>query len=277
MDYPDWNEGFGEPPEPERPRDAAIDRAKEAIREVVGERSGEVFYGRQLEIMLERDFYHWITGFAAGELVDEGALGSEKVELERGSNVRIKFIFAPTHRYRKRQIKLATAVIREFSRPEIGRACGVQAEVLFELALLKRGFGLRGENVRGYGGKVWTMTDHNLDFILERDGQAYGVEVKNRLDYIDREELRIKLALCRYLGLRPLFIMRAAAKSYNYEVIEQGGFALIFHTQIYPPGQEKLVELIRNALQLPVVCSRAIPDGIVDRFVRWHEGRVGKV
>ncbi len=74
-DYPYGEDDFSEPPEPERPRDAAIDRAKRAIMEVVGQRRREVFYGRQVQILLEREFFHRIADFPLTELIEEGELG----------------------------------------------------------------------------------------------------------------------------------------------------------------------------------------------------------
>ena len=47
--------------------------------------------------------------------------------------------------------------------------------------------------------------DRNLDRVFERDGIPYGAEIKNTLAYIDRGELHVKLRMCFYLGLRPLF------------------------------------------------------------------------
>ena len=115
------------------------------------------------------------------------------------------------------------------------------------------------------------MTDHNLDFIVERDNIPYGCEVKNTLGYIDKEELLVKLDICDHLRIKPLFIMRISPKSYNYEIITRGGFALIFETQIYPFGHDGLIEKIAEILDLPVDCPRAIPDGIMNRFMKWHE------
>ena len=46
---------------------------------------------------------------------------------------------------------------------------------------------------------------------------------------------------------------------------------MIFEVQVYPFGQDGLVRRIRNILGLPVDCPRAIPEGIIDRFMRWHE------
>jgi len=90
------------------------------------------------------------------------------------------------------------------------------------------------------------------------------------LGYIDKEELEIKLEMCDFFGIKPLFIMRYSPKTYNRMIYEQGGFALIFETQIYELSQEKLVQKLKDILGLPVICSKAIPDGIIDRFEKWH-------
>jgi hypothetical protein len=74
-----------------------------------------------------------------------------------------------------------------------------------------------------------------------------------------------------FLKLRPLFIMRASPKNYNNMIIKRGGFVLIFETQIYDLSQKSLVERIRENLNYNVDCPRAIPGGIIDRFVKWHE------
>jgi hypothetical protein len=53
-------------------------------------------------------------------------------------------------------------------------------------------------------------------------------------------------------------------------IYKHGGFALIFETQIYELSQEVLVNKIKEVLGLPVICSKAISTGIIDRFERWH-------
>ncbi len=52
-----------------RARDPLVDRARFRIRELVMARPGRVFYSRQLEVMLEREFFHWITNRAVREMV----------------------------------------------------------------------------------------------------------------------------------------------------------------------------------------------------------------
>jgi hypothetical protein len=44
---------------------------------------------------------------------------------------------------------------------------------------------LRKEEANSYRERRWDTTKHNLDLIFERDGRAYGIEVKNTLGYVD--------------------------------------------------------------------------------------------
>lgn len=258
--------------EEEYPRDIKIDEAKEKLVRFFTEKNKNVFYMQQLEIFFEKQFFHWIIAKAINELIADDILGSEEVPLLGATKV--KFVFNKTHRYYKREIKKNIEVVREYSNPIITMACGRQAEVLFFNALTSKGFRPVGQDINEYNGKKWTATDHDLDFILEEDSVVYGAEVKNKFRYIDEGELRVKLSMCDFLDIRPLFIMRGSPKSYNYEIIKQGGYAMIFEAQIYPFGQEDLVQKIRQVLGLPVDCPKAIPEGIIDRFINWHKKRV---
>ena len=152
----------------------------------------------------------------------------------------MKFLFDTKNRYYKRQIKKCIDVIREYSDHVIARACGEQADVLFFNALVRRGFVSHGQDVNEYKEKKWEESKHNLDFIIEKDSIVYGCEVKNTFAYIEKDEFLIKLRICDYLGIKPLFIMRNSPRTYNYEVIKKGGYVMIFEKQIYPFGHEKL-------------------------------------
>ena len=134
----------------------------------------------------------------------------------------------------------------------------------------------RGENVRLYKGVEWTETGHDLDRVFERDDVAYGTEIKNSLDYITREELRIKVRMCNKLGMKPLFIMRMAPKSYIEEVRLAGGYSLIFEWQLYPHGHEGLGRRVREKFGLKVDSPRAIERGTIQRFLNWHERNLGR-
>lgn len=232
----------------------------------------EVFHKKEIEIKFEKEYFHWITAAAINELINEEILGEEKMPLLRGAEA--KFVFNKRLRYNKRKIKKKWKVIKEYSNPLIGRASGIHAESLFLIALVMKGFTPKGRNVNEYEGKKWRKTKHDLDFIIQKDGIAYGCEVKNTFNYIDRKVLDIKLEICEYIGVKPVFIMRHSPKSYNNEIIERGGFALIFETKIFPYGQEKLIEKIRKTMDLSVDSPSAIPDGIIKRFTNWHKKNV---
>jgi hypothetical protein len=54
---------------------------------------------------------------------------------------------------------------------------------------------LIGEEANSYGGKMW-HTKHDLDFIFERDGAAYSVEVK-----IWKWDLMLVVVIAGFVGL----------------------------------------------------------------------------
>ena len=160
--------------------------------------------------------------------------------------------------------------------PEFAHAVGLHGELMFDAALGRSGFRAEGRNINTWQGKVWTNTNHNLDRVITRDQRSYGVEVKNTQGYISRDELRIKLDLCHYLELTPLFIMRFAPKSYIHEINQRGGFALLFEDQMYPFGQPALLAEVQQTLGLKVASPQDVRDGDIQRFIRWHERHLGR-
>ena len=259
----------------ERRRDRRTDDAKAAVLELLEANPQRVFYGRQIEVLLERQFFHWITARGLNEAVLEGRIQSFTSPLMGEGPVTanmplIRFFWSRRNRYWRRQAEAVRRLVREFSRPECGRALGHHGEQMFDAALPRAGFMPRGRNVRQYGDKKWTETGHDLDRVFERDGIAYGVEIKNTLDYIERGELRVKIRMCGVLGLRPLFIVRMAPKSYIEHVRREGGFTLVVQYQLYPHGHLSLARRVRDELRLPVDAPAAIAEGTVRRFLRWH-------
>ena len=102
-----------------------------------------------------------------------------------------------------------------------------------------------------YRDKKREETKHNLDFIFERDGKAYGIEVKNTLGYMERDEFLLKTRLCLNLGIRPVFVCRMLPKSWIFELLKAGGFALILKYQLYPWTHRELAKRVKEELGLP--------------------------
>jgi len=271
MDYDDYREAPEDYYEPSSP-DKYFLQAQQEIRGLYESDRESVFYIRQLQVKFEKKYYHWITNNAVIGLYKIGILKDLRIPKEKGTSTR--FFIHRSNRYARRTINRIEKIIEEYSQDHITRSCGHRAEDLFCKALAMRGFMPVATKVKEYDGKRWKKTGHDLDFVFEKDDIAYGCEIKNTLGYIDKEELEIKLEMCEFFGVKPLFIMRYSPKSYNKMIYERGGFALIFEAQIYELSQEKLVQKIKNVLGLPVVCSKAIPDGIIDRLDKWHNSKV---
>lgn len=98
-------------------RDPYIRAAKERLRSLFREQPDGVFYLKQLEVLLERDFFHWVIVSAVNELLAEGSLKSEEVPLF--GPTRLKIIVAKNNRYYRRAIANMVSIVREYSAPEI--------------------------------------------------------------------------------------------------------------------------------------------------------------
>jgi hypothetical protein len=200
---------YGPPPDPEEevpPRDNFVDQAKEALRQFFVQRPESVFYQRQLQVIFEKSYFHWVTVRALSELVADGAIAAEPLpfpgsEKSAGS---IVFYRATTCRYWKRKADEVLKLVSRYSDSSFTSALGAHGETLFDAALPTVGFLPTGWKARSYRGTEWKETKHDLDRIFERDGIAYGTEVKNTLGYIEKKELEIKVRMSKHLGLRPL-------------------------------------------------------------------------
>jgi hypothetical protein len=95
--------------------------------------------------------------------------------------------------------------------------------------------------------------------VREADGVRYGVEIKNTLPYIDQTEFEIKMEMCRYFAVRPMFITRMMPRNYINTVARAGGFSLVLRNQHYPLMAEDLARRVRNRLKFPVVSIRQLP------------------
>jgi hypothetical protein len=252
--------------------DSYFYEASKEIQELYKTNPQAVFYIRQLQVKFEKKYYHWITRNAIVGLEKIGLLKQTNISvISSGNKLELHFFTHPTNRYPKRAANELAKIVAEYSQDHIMRSCGNRAEVLFAEGLATKGFTIYMRKANSYGRKKWTKSGHNLDYIIERNGIAYGCEIKNKLDYIEKNELDIKLKMCKHLGIRPLFIMRASPTCYNNMIINAGGFALIFEAQIYDLSQKYLVEKIRMKLGYKADCPRSIPEGIINRFYRWHD------
>lgn len=228
-----------------------------------------VFFSRQVEVLHEDRWFHWVTNRALHRLIAQGVIRSERRPLRFGGG--IVLMWHRSYRYYRRQAAQVLRLVEEYTDPNIGGALGLQGEALVLEGFARNGFVLRGRNTRTFEARAWTRSEHDLDFIFTRDGRAYGVEVKNTLGYMEHEELQTKIEVCSELGVRPVFAARMLPKSWIKEIVDAGGFALILKYQLYPWAHGELARRVREELGLPVDAPRALQDGTMRRFVLWHE------
>lgn len=226
-----------------------------------------VFYSRQLEVLFERQFFHWITNRALRRLIEEKHVVMEERRLDIGST--IKLVWHKSYRFYKRSADGVFHLVNRYTNSATDGTLGMQGEHLVLAAFARNRFVLEGEEVNDYAGIKWTDSNHDLDFVFSRDGIGYGVEVKNTLGYLDVDEFVIKIRLARHLGIRPVFAVRALPRTWIEALARAGGFALVMGYQFYPWTHKSLADDIRGSLDLPVDTPKRIEAGTMKRLEDW--------
>ncbi len=208
-----------------------------------------VYHLSQLEVLFEDKHFHFRTDPAIRELREERFLSSEEVNV---SGSRAIIVWRSNVRYVRRKINDHLELMARYANDVTSSATGDYAETLTLLGLSRLQLSLVSRNTRAYKGKEWTATNDNLDFIFEKDNIGYGVEVKNTFDYIPQDELGVKLKICKFLGISPLFVVRTRHSGQWEEVKQQGGLIYMFKSKIFPPGYDTLVAQLWRDMRLPV-------------------------
>lgn len=265
-------------------QDPAIQSAKKTVMQLFIDNSGRPkktpYYITQLQTLLEKDHFQWITYQAASQLVEEKKLS--KIETETATKRQGKIVFlynakldTPISKPKiEAHIKSICKLIDKYSEPTVGQALGNHLEGLVKAELRAQGFKIAQTHSRKYKDKEWVKTSHNLDLIAEHySGKlTVGVEVKNTLPMIKIEEINVKLDMCDFLEITPVFAVRWL-KPYLELIRKRGGFSWIFKTQIYPPGFDDLTKILWNRLELPVTVRTDLPEKSIANFQRWVQNR----
>lgn len=239
------------------------------------ENKERVFYSRQLEIIFEDKYYHWITNRALKVLIDSGDIISQPYNLVNAGHVNL--VWQKSFRYYKRTAREICDLIDLYSLPSLSADIGLRGEMLILEGFAMNGFKLLGRETNEFNNLKWTESNHNLDFIFSKDNINYGIEVKNMLGYMDYEELEIKIKMCDYLGIKPVFAVRMFPKTWINEIREYGGFSLIMKYQFYPMSFKELGDRVKEALKFPFSTPKRLEQGTMDRFLKWHNSNVNSV
>ena len=258
---------------PDYSLDPAFLSCKNDLREFF-RRKRTPYYLTQLEVLFEKRYFHWITYRAIKSLVSDGYLEERLEPTKYGSSV--VFVFRPLSDDENRQRVLSAHVnsklklIESFSDPQVTRIIGKHLQYLFKSELRVNQFTIICQDCNEFQGKKWTETGHDLDFIAtHHKGFSIGVECKNTLPYIPKDELYIKIRMCEYLGIKPVFVVRWVPKSYIHEVYMQGGFCLLFEFQLYPLAYDDRADKITQSFNLPIKVMAEIRADAQIRFSNW--------
>ncbi len=243
-------------------------RAVDALRDFFSQNTENVFYSRQLDVIFENRFFHWVTHRAVKDLLAEGFIKSERSLLSHGSE--IVLYWNAKYRYPKRKIGEIKGIVDQFSAHDVSRSNGDNAEALVLDGFARNQFLMLGRETNAYKGVVWNDTEHDLDFIFARDGRVYGIEVKNRLQYMNRDLFEIKIEMCKHLDIVPVFVVRMFPNSWIQDLNKVGGFALILKYQLFSPLLKDLAALMRDRLNLPTGTPSRLEEGTMKRFLEWH-------
>jgi len=260
--------------------DPEIAKAKQEIIKLFTDQYGRPkktpYYVAQLQTLLENQFFPWITHQAAEQLVNQKILS--KIETSTKCHSKVVFFYNAKLNTPKLKrpvevhIKSIGKLIDSYSDHTVCKALGDHLEGLVKAELRAQGFKIVGMHTRKYASIEWTQTDHNLDFIAEHNSGrlTIGVEVKNTLPIIEREEIEIKIDMCNLFGITPVFAVRWL-KPYMELIRNRCGFSWIFKTQIYPPGFEELTKIIYKRLSLPINVRTELPEKSIAIFHNWVE------
>jgi hypothetical protein len=262
-----FDEYVEEEPEPERKPDPMVLKAVPVVRKFFSRRKMPFYIG-QLQCQFEKQFFHWITYKAIRELLGESFLGNTDTTIAGNA---VKFVYRANlpSKTVNSHIKSAAQLLATVWDDEISKVRGKHLEALVKAELRANAFTIVGTHARSYE-EEWTETDHNLDFIAElSNGQAIGLEIKNTLPYIPRSEFEIKLKMCKFLGIKPVFAVHWLPKSYIWQVYKQGGFGWLFEYQLYPLGYERLCQQLQKRLGFPVMVMTELPATPQRLFSTW--------
>lgn len=172
----------------EEREDKDIERVKPYIEDIVTQQ--KVVTDREVKVRLEDKFFPWMTGRALLAMESKGLLRRVGYPGRKSKGMPESFYTLSSMEYhrimgiieRKRQVSIGINSILTGYAP-----AGTYAEDLFAKAFQSLCFKIhtrdasefKGRRIRGIKGKE----PPNLDFIIERDGVVYGVDIKNWIRY----------------------------------------------------------------------------------------------
>jgi len=146
----------------------------------------------------------------------------------------------------------------------MSRIAGFHAQELWKDAFISLGYELKShQDVREFEGRVATV-NNTIDFIVERDGIRFGVEVKNDLEY--PKDLDKKFQVAVELDTIPVFVVRNVTPTSSKHIRKYGGLVKIYETSIYPAAYADTINQCVETVGYPVIALDEITQKTKDHL-----------
>jgi len=230
-----------------------------------------------IQIQLEEEFPFWRVNYGLEKLVKNGTLTSVRFSIPEKREARFffpKVLLENSNRdLMDKKMKRAGYWINRYSNKMVTNMLGKHLQALVKGELRAQGFEIKEhKNLRGYDEVVLDNVEESLDLIAlkKRKNLKLGLEIKNMLPMITKDEIVTKIDMCKRLRLTPVFACRWI-EPYRKDIEKSGGFVWQFKYQLYPLGQKKFVETIRKRFKFPIQIASELPEKAVKDFEKWFK------
>ena len=244
---------------------------------------------RELKVRLEGEPFPgppgpfpWVTARAIEALLKENIIKRHGYRGRRriGKEVPSKFYALTGTPYSEIEtlIQKKRRISADINNVLMGRApASYHAEDLFMEAFDKLDFTIHGRDVSEFRGRKTSGVEGkrppDLDFIVERDGVIYGVDVKNwiRYEYPTRDKVYHKVKLAEELGVVPFIIARYLDRDTTNKIIyHHHGLVYEYKKLILPSTMRSLAEDAERLLGYPTLAVDNLPDYMVKKIEDIH-------
>lgn len=136
---------------------------------------------------------------------------------------------------------------------------GFYAQGLWVEAINSLGYNILVQNTNEFR-KVKATTPGDIDIIIEKDGDFFGVEIKNGLSYPN--DIKNKFCIAVELGLFPIIIARNFSFNDRIWINTNGGIFKIYQTAIFNPSFKSTFNGGLELLGYPVIFLEHIDDNV---------------
>jgi len=247
-----------------------IEECKKEVLKLI--KNQGVVYDREIRYRLESKYPHDVTKNAIDQLLKEGKIKKTNVPGRRGAgDMPNVFYRLPGSDYRRLIQKMREKLDLSIFIAGVSKEMGRHAEIVWWKAFKKHGWKLIpereeevGRGIREHKGRVASV-NNDIDFVAEKDGVEYGVEIKNGLGYPD--DLYWKFRVAAELNLIPMIIARWLNPAQINLIPKLGGVYIIYKDAIYSTTYKEVIDRIRSILNLPIEARNEIDEEFFKRKV----------